>query len=152
MISATAPRPGPSLWGGIGVRMFRGGCCPVFGGMRVQDEEPSAAALVEESYVVVDATGFDDLTTVASHQAVGSVADAQALACGDPQISLVAWRSCTQELEVMTYAEEWSILWRDAQKRVLNPRRALAQHFTSARQPQKQQGPAMSLNLSLIHI
>jgi len=43
----------------------------------VQDEEPSAAASVGESYVVVDATGFDDLKTVASHQAVGLVADAQ---------------------------------------------------------------------------
>ena len=49
----------------------------------VQDEQPSAAASVGEfgeSYVVVDARAFDDLTTVTSqtsHQAVGSVAGAQ---------------------------------------------------------------------------
>ena len=57
----------------------------------VQDEEPSAAASVRESYVVVDATGLYDLTTVTSHQAVGSVADAQALAGGVHQIELVAF-------------------------------------------------------------
>ena len=114
----------------------------------VQDEQPSAAASVGESYVVVDATGFDDWMTVTSqtsHQAVGSVAGAQPLAGGDPQIALVALRSCTQELEVMKDLKEWSVLWDAAQKHVLNPRRALAQHFTSACQPQKQQGPAGSL-------
>ena len=52
----------------------------------------SAAASVLESYVVVDATGFDDLTTISRHQAVGSVADAQPLAGGDPQMALVALR------------------------------------------------------------
>ena len=31
-----------------------------------QEEQPSAAAAVGESYVVVDATGFDDWMTVAS--------------------------------------------------------------------------------------
>ena len=36
-------------------------------------------------------------------------------------------------------------MWDAAQKHVLTPRRALAQHFTSACQPQKQQGPAGSL-------
>ena len=103
----------------------------------VQDEQPSAAASVGESYVVVDATGFDDWMTVTSqthqtsHQAVGSVAGAQPLAGGDPQIALVALRSCTQELEVMKDLTEWSVLWDAAQKHVLNPRRALAQHFTS---------------------
>ena len=56
----------------------------------MQDEDPSAAASVGESYVLVDATGFDDLTTVTSHQAVGLVADAQPLAGGDPQIAW--WR------------------------------------------------------------
>ena len=45
----------------------------------------------------------------------------------------------------MTDYKEWSVSWRAAQKHALNPRRALAQHFTSARQPQKQQGPAVSL-------
>ena len=54
----------------------------------VQDEEPSAAA--------AGATGFDDLATVTSHQAVGSVADAQPLAGGDPHVALVPLRSCTQ--------------------------------------------------------
>ena len=73
----------------------------------VQDEEPSAA--VGESYVVVHCTGLDDLTTVTSHQAVGSAADRQPLAGGDPQMALVALRSCTQELEVMQDLEEWSV-------------------------------------------
>ena len=60
-------------------------------------------------------------------------------------MALVALRSCAQELEVMKDLEEWSGLWKAAQKHVLNPRRALAQHVTTACQPQKQQGPAMSL-------
>ena len=106
----------------------------------VQDEEPSAAASAGGSYVVVDARDFDDLTTVTSHQAVGSAADAQPLAGGDPQVALVSLRSCMQELDVMSDLEEWSVLWRAAQKRLLNPSRALAPHFTSARQPQKQAG------------
>ena len=45
----------------------------------------------------------------------------------------------------MQDSKAWSVLWSAAEKHVLNPRRALAQHFTSARQPQKQQGPAVSL-------
>ena len=100
----------------------------------VQDEEPSAAASVGEC-VVVHAAGLDDWTTVASHQAVGSVADAQALAGGDPQMALVALRSCTQEFDVMTDSEEWSVLWRAAQKHALNPRhlRSISQAHVSLR-------------------
>ena len=36
----------------------------------------------------MDVTGFDELTTVTSHQAVGSVVDAQALAGGGPQFAV----------------------------------------------------------------
>ena len=144
MILATAPRP--SRWRHRDQDVSRRLFAQSLAACLVHGEEPSAAASVGESYMVVDATGFDDLTTVTSHQAVGSLADAQPLAGGDPQIAWVALRSCTQELEVMQYFEEWSVLWRAAQKHVLNPRKALAQHFTSARQPQKQQDPAMSLN------
>ncbi|MFM7980383.1 MAG: hypothetical protein ACKPKO_13805, partial [Candidatus Fonsibacter sp.] len=48
--------------------------------------------------MAMGAKHVDDLTTVTSHRAVGSVADAQPLAGGDPQMAWVAFRSCTQEL------------------------------------------------------
>ena len=76
----------------------------------MQDEEPSTAASAGESEMVVDVTCFDDVATVTSRQAVGSVADAQPLEGGDPQIALVALRSCTQELEVMNDLEEWYVV------------------------------------------
>ena len=101
----------------------------------MQDEEPSAAASVGESYVVVDAKGFDDLTTVTSqtsHQAVGSVAGAQPLAGGEPPHGSGGFEVVHARVGSHAVLEEWSVLWRAAQKHVLNPRRALAQHFTSA--------------------
>ena len=93
----------------------------------------------------VDATGFDDLTTVASHQAVGSVADAQPLAGGDPQMALVALRSCTQELEVMTDLEEFASFVENRAEACVEPQEGTCAAFHSTRQPQKQQGPSMSL-------
>ena len=107
----------------------------------------------------VNPTNFDDVMTVTSEEyhstrsgghggleehAQSLEEPAQPLASegGEPHLALVALTTCMQELEAMKELEEWEALWRAAERHVLHPRRALAQHVTTACQPQKEEGPA----------